>query len=78
LDKESAKRISRRSRDQRFRDSRFHSRPWTAFRIRIYRPCKLWRIMGQYFGQKLFFTPNASGSRVLGLDPCNFSNNIKE
>jgi hypothetical protein len=41
-----------------------------------YRPRKLWCIMGQYFGQKLFFNPKASGSRVLGLAPCDLPNKI--
>ena len=29
-----------------------------------YRPRKLWRIMVQHFGQKLFFPLNAFGSKV--------------
>ncbi len=43
----------RRSRVQRFRGSRFHSRPWTAFGIRIYEKNVSFVRANPKFGAKL-------------------------
>jgi hypothetical protein len=45
--------ISRRSRVQRFRGSRFHSRPWTAFGMRNYEKSVSFVRPNPKFGAKL-------------------------